>query len=237
VHPVATDAEVHVWRVSLDSQARHAERLADELSEDERSRADRFRFEGDRRRYHASRGTLRAILSRYVRFPPREIVFVYSVKGKPSLPSRAGECDLRFNLSHAGGIALVAVALGRDVGVDIECIRDGTLAEEIGERFFAPAEVAAMRELPPAERSRAFFHCWTRKEAYLKARGEGVSLPLRSFQMALAPGDPAALLATPDDPRECSRWSLQDLAPGCGYAAAVAVAGHGWQLRLWDWPG
>ncbi len=235
--PRVTEAEVHVWRVSLDLPSARVERLAQAMSEDERARAGRFFFERDRRRFVVGRGTLRAILGRYLGLPPGDLAFSYSPHGKPVLSPGADGPPLCFNLSHAAGLALVAVARGREVGVDLERVREDFATGEIARRFFSPAEVAALEALPPEGQCAAFFNCWTRKEAYIKARGEGLSLPLHRFQVSVAAGQPAALLATADDPDETSRWSLSELLPGPGYVAALAAAGRGWRLRCWQWPG
>jgi 4'-phosphopantetheinyl transferase len=234
--PVATSAEVHVWRVSLDLPTALVERFEQALSDDERMRASRFFFARDRHHFVVARGTLRAILGGYLGLSPGDVAFAYASHGKPAVRGGPDRYDLRFNVSHAGGLALVAIALGREVGVDIEQIREDFATEEIAARFFSPAEVAAIRALPVEERCAAFFNCWTRKEAYVKARGEGLLLPLHRFEVSVAPGDPAALLATADDPREPSRWALRELTPGPGYAAALAVDGRGWRPLCWQWP-
>jgi 4'-phosphopantetheinyl transferase len=133
-------------------------------------------------------------------------------------------------------VALYAVTRGREIGIDLECIRFDLEVEKIAERFFSRREAATLRTLPPEVQRQAFFLCWTRKEAYFKARGEGLSLPLDQFDVSLIPGEPAALLSTQRDPYEVSRWSLQELTPAPGYAAALAVEGHGWGLACWQWP-
>jgi 4'-phosphopantetheinyl transferase len=122
------------------------------------------------------------------------------------------------------------------VGIDLEYIRSDLAVEQIAERFFSRREIATLRALPIDLRTYAFFLCWTRKEAYIKARGEGLSLPLDQFDVSLIPGEPAALLNTQRDLYEVSRWSLQELTPAPGYAAALAVEGHGWHLACWQWP-
>jgi 4'-phosphopantetheinyl transferase len=143
---------------------------------------------------------------------------------------------LRFNLAHCQGLALYAIAWGREVGVDLEYIRENLADQRIAERFFSPAEVETLRSLPEGVQREAFFHCWTRKEAFVKARGEGLSFPLDQFDVSLAPGEPAALLRTLGDPEEAARWSLRELFPGPGFVAAVAAAGHSWRLSAWQWP-
>jgi len=205
------------------------------LTLDERARARRFRFPRDRDRFIVARGVLRAILGRYLGVDPGRLRFRYSPYGKPALAGPFEDEGIRFNLAHSQGIALYAVSRGREVGIDVEYVRADLADERIAERFFSPREVATLRAVPAEQRREAFFHCWTRKEAYVKARGEGLSLPLDQFDVSLAPGEPAALLSTPGDPPEVTRWSLQALNPGPGYVAALAVEGNGWRLRCWQW--
>jgi len=227
--------DVHVWRAALARTPREVEALKGLLSEDELSRAERFHFPHDRSNFVVARGTLREILSLYLGLPPELLQFGYSAFGKPELNGAPAETRLRFNLSHAGGLALYAVAAGREVGVDVEVVRESVPCEELAASFFSRREVAALLALPACDRTRAFFECWTRKEAYIKAHGEGLSLPLDSFDVSLAPGEPAALLGTRGG-REASGWTLRELTPGQGYAAAVAVEGDGRRLRCWRWP-
>ncbi len=151
--------------------------------------------------------------------------FAYTTYGKPLLADETGASGLRFNLTHSHGLALLAVTRGREIGVDVERIRDNLEGEKLAERFFSPREVAALRSLPPELRREAFFHCWTRKEAYIKAVGKGLSLPLDQFDVTLHPGEPAALLATRHDSEEAQRWSMRSLAPGEGYVGALARRG------------
>lgn len=234
--PQLHHGEVHVWRAALARPPAEVEALKGLLSEDELRRAGRFHFQHDRSSFIIARGTLREILSLYVGRPPKLLQFGYNAFGKPKLIGAPGETRARFNLSHAGGLALYAVGAGREVGVDIEVMHESVPCEELAARFFSRREVAALMALPAGNRMRAFFECWTRKEAYIKARGEGLSLPLDSFDVSLAPGEPAALLATQEDGRGAARWSLRELTAGLGYAAAVAVEGGGWSLRCWSWP-
>jgi 4'-phosphopantetheinyl transferase len=228
--------EVHVWRATLDQTPSHIQSFLHNLAADEQARAERFHFERDREHFIVARGVLRAILGGYLKRAPECLSFCYSSHGKPAL---AGESDgdaTRFNVSHSHGIALYAVTRGREVGIDLERIRSDLEFEELAGRFFSRQEVAMLRTLPIEAQREAFFRCWTRKEAYLKARGEGLSLPLDQFDVSLAPGEPAAILGTQPDPSEASRWSLQELAPAPGYVAALAVEGHGWRLACWQWP-
>jgi 4'-phosphopantetheinyl transferase len=230
-----SSAEVHVWRAALDPAASCVEQLQRLLSADELQRAARFHFSRDRRRFIVARGVLRDILSRYLSVPPAALEFCYSPYGKPALADGAIEKGLRFNISHAHEMALFAVTCGHEVGVDIEYLHRTIACEEIAERFFSPRECASLRAVPEELKYQAFFNCWTRKEAYIKAHGEGLSLPLDQFDVSLAPGEPAALLATRGDPHDAWRWSLQALTPGAGYVAALVVEGQARPLTCWQW--
>jgi 4'-phosphopantetheinyl transferase len=163
---------------------------------------------------------------------PEAVRFRYGPRGKPMLDAEDGL--LRFNLSHSGDLALVAVSLGRDIGVDVERVRPDRDLERIATRFFSAAEVAALLALPRAERAGAFYRCWTRKEAYIKALGDGLAIPLDSFDVAFAPGATAALLASRLDSAEARRWSMAALEPGPGYAGAMVVEGDGWTMRCYE---
>lgn len=228
--------EVHLWRASLDAPAGETELLDRVLSADERARADRFRFERDRRRYVIARGVLRSLLGGYLQTGPATVRFQYGRYGKPALGDEDGGDALGFNLSHSEDVALYAISRGRALGVDVERVRPNFGGMAIAERFFSPREVAALRSLPHHEQSAAFFRCWTRKEAYIKARGDGLSLRLDCFDVSLAPGEPAALLDMRDDPDDIARWRLWDVSPDPDYAAALVVEGWDWRLCCWRWP-
>lgn len=237
-HVEASGGEVHVWRVRLDAVPASEDCLTRSLSGDELARADRFVFERDRSSYRVVRGTLRAILGEYLGIPAHALEFTYNAYGKPALASARRGGDLRFNVSRTDGMALIAVACGREIGIDVERYREADGSDdtnEVARRFFAPPEVAAILALPAGQQPRAFFTCWTRKEAYVKARGEGLSVPLSRFVVSVAPTGPAALLSTTHGARELERWSLLDLEPGSDYAAALAAEGHGWRARFWEW--
>ena len=233
-HPVLMDGDVHVWRASLDQREASRRKLSELLSEDERLRAGRFHFTKDRDRFVVGRGCLRAIVSRYVAAPPDLLRLSYNRYGKPALET-PGNGMLRFNVSHSHDIALYAVTMARDVGVDVEFVNQKFASAEIAERFFSPREVAALHALPHALQVLAFFDCWTRKEAYLKARGEGLSRPLHTFSVSFEPGKPAALLNSDEDPQPARYWSLAELQPGEGYRAALAVQGEIRRLCCWQW--
>jgi 4'-phosphopantetheinyl transferase len=226
--------EVHVWRTSLDVVPSTLDALTLTLAPDELQRANRFRFYKGRLDFIVARGALRAILARYLRTDPRELRFAYGSHGKPELAGNFGEPMLRFNLSHAHRLALFAISSGREVGIDVEWVRPEFAGEQIAESFFSRREVLALRSLPPEKQTEAFFNCWTRKEAYIKARGEGLSIPLDKFQVSLTPGEPAELLRVEGDPKETARWIISELMPGTGYVAALAVSGAGWKAHGWD---
>ncbi|HJQ31620.1 MAG TPA: 4'-phosphopantetheinyl transferase superfamily protein [Pyrinomonadaceae bacterium] len=234
--PALPGEEVHVWRALLDAPEVRVRRLLELLAPDERERAARFHFERDRRRFTVARGLLRGILGGYLNSAPEALRFVYGAQGKPALVAEQNPGGLRFNVSHSEGVALFAFARGREVGVDVERVSSRVSCEEIAGRFFSPGEVARLRALPAELREAAFFDCWTRKEAYIKARGEGLSLPLDGFDVSLGPGEPTALLANRLDPAEVARWSLRALAPWPGVAAAVVAEGRGWRLKCWRLP-
>lgn len=239
-HLTLESDEVHVWLAKLDQPEEILRGALSSLSPDERQRAERFRFRKDRDHFIIARGTLRAILARYLQLEPRALRFDYSRYGKPALAQGthvSPRVPLHFNLSHSHELALFAFALNREVGLDLEFIRDDFAGEEIAGRFFSRREVEMLCALPSHLRGVGFFNCWTRKEAYIKAIGEGLSMPLDQFDVSLAPGEPAALLRTLRDESEASRWSLKELKPGAGYAAAIAVEGHDWRLKRWLWTG
>jgi len=222
-----------VWCALVDLHAEQLAALALTLSADERSRAERFLLPRDRDRFIATRGLLRAILAAYLGAAPERLRFRYSSKGKPAL--EAPEAGLEFNLAHSHGLALYAVAWGRPVGVDVERIRTDIGVEEIAARFFSPREAAELRGLPPSERPEAFFRCWTRKEALLKAWGEGLPFGLDRFSVSLAPQE-AAIRETPFDPQEAARWRLHPLEPAPEFVGALAVRGSAGAVRCLRWP-
>ena len=229
--------EIHVWRVSLAQTESCLQNLQQTLSTDERTKADRFRFPKDRSQFIVSRGALRAILSRYLNISSHILRFDYNPYGKPSLTVAQGGNTLRFNLSHSRGMALIAITKNRDIGVDLEGINQNFSCLEIAEKFFSPLENSVLRSLPEHFQATAFFTCWTRKEAYIKAVGKGLSIPLNQFDVSLAPGEPAALLNVEGNPEEASKWSLIQLFPSSDMVAAVAVAGDCWKLDCWEWTG
>ena len=224
---------IHVWEFALDDLSRQTAQLRTVLDSDELARAGRFHFQEHRDHFIATHGLLRMVLAQYVNLSPVKIRYDYNAHGKPTLGSQIKSADLRFNLSHSRNVALLALARAREVGIDIEYCRTDFDYETLANRFFSANEVEELFALPSHLRHKAFFLCWTRKEAYIKARGEGLSRPLREFDVTLSPEVPAKLLQTRWDVNDAKRWSLVNLDVRPQYAAAVAVEGQDYQLSRW----
>ncbi|HKY45037.1 MAG TPA: 4'-phosphopantetheinyl transferase superfamily protein [Pyrinomonadaceae bacterium] len=224
--------EIHVWRVDLAQPEDVVQQFRSTLEDDEIHRADRFHFEKDRRAFTVSRGFLRHVLGLYLATRPEALRFTYGPYGKPALNGEHKNCSLRFNMSHSRAVGLVAVTEAKELGVDVEYIRSDFASEDIARRFFSPHEVAAFNALGNDLRVAAFFRCWTRKEAYIKAIGRGLSQPLEGFDVTLAPEAPPALLRADED--DASRWSLSDIDVGSDYAAALVVEGRISEIRCWQ---
>jgi 4'-phosphopantetheinyl transferase len=222
--------EVHIWRASLDVDSTVRERLSAVLSTAEQERAARFAFARDRNRYTVARAILRQLLGGYLGEPPQNVVLGTLPHGKPILAATARIPGLRFNLSHSHEFALCAFCLGHELGIDIEKIKPQVAFEGIENRYFSPKERAELETLPQDLRPEGFFLCWTRKEAYVKARGEGLKIPLESFSVSLTPGKPA-VLQSPDE----ERWSLYSIDPTAGFVGALAAEGRGHRLHFWEW--
>ncbi len=227
--------EVHVWRTFLKLAAPAIQNLRQTLSREEDVRASKFYFEKDRRAFIIARGVLRTILGRYLDTEPDQISFCYNPYGKPALDVFSKEMQLNFSLSHSHELAMYAFTYSRQIGIDVEYMRSDVDYEQLAIHSFSQCENDVFLSLPDAVRQQAFFSCWTRKEAYIKARGKGLSIPLNCFDVSLRPGEPAALLNSREDPQGMTRWSLRDLYPGPGYAGALAVEGCGWHLSCWQW--
>jgi 4'-phosphopantetheinyl transferase len=222
---------VHVWAVPCTDPPVAIDRLAEVLSDEERRRAQRFRFEADRVRAVVGRGMLRTILAEFLETPPAALAIAAGAHGKPVLAGRAGP---DFNVSHSGDWVMIGLARDAAIGVDVEQERTLSDLDALAERFFAPGEVEVIRSLPQEQRTRAFFRCWTRKEAYLKAIGAGISGALDSFEVEFRPDLPAALRTLGGSREAAARWRLWSASPARGYAAAVATIAQV-PIRSWRW--
>lgn len=223
---------IHIWHACLDQPTSRFQGL---LSTDERARAGRYYFEKDWRRYIVRRGILRKILAGYLGTEPGRLRFCYGANGKPMLSNTYSQEKIHFNLSHSEGLALYAFTRDREIGVDIEFVREVPEMEQIVANFFPAGERADFETVPESMKKEAFFNGWTRKEAFIKATGGGLSLPLDSFEVSLAPGEPARLLAIEGDPAAAARWSVLDLATDAGFAAALAVKGQIGDIQYRQW--
>jgi 4'-phosphopantetheinyl transferase len=227
---------VHVWRAALGLGAAYLRRLEQNLSADERERASRFRFARDRDRFIGARGLLREILALYLNDSPGRLSFRYGAHGKPFL---AGEhSTLRFNVSHSFDAMLLAIAHMREVGVDVEGVCNiGLVMDETGDAVLSEPEKQALARFDGEDKRTNLLRFWTLKEAFIKADGRGVSLPLERIDVSAPEGRVAVLNEATGEWQACPRWKLRTLAPVPGYVAALAAEGQDWRLALWYWPG
>ena len=229
--------EIHVWSVRLDPLPEVVERLGHVLAADEWERANRFRFDKHRRQYVVGRGALRTLIAAYTGTRPERVRFRYGDRGKPYVAEPAG--DLELNLSNSDEMALVGFVRGAEIGMDIEFLKPMPDCEQIAERFFSASERDVLRALPAEKKEEAFFNCWTRKEAYLKAVGTGLAAPLDSFDVTLAPGEPPRMLTLEGDAGRAARWSFQHFRPAEQYIGALAIegappGGGEWRVSTWE---
>jgi 4'-phosphopantetheinyl transferase len=218
--------ELHIWRAWLDVEPQEHSRFLSYLNKDEVLRAERFVFPRDRDQFIVARGKLRELLGKYLRRPPDAVQFKTARYGKLSLLDDRDQ--LRFNLSHSHGLALYGFCMGRELGIDTEKIQPDFAGEGIAERYFSVAEQCELAEVPKELRDTAFFLCWTRKEAYIKAHGDGLQIPLDSFDVSLKPGEPGTLRSADRD-----RWSIRSFVPAPDFVAAIIVEGEVHSTRFW----
>jgi 4'-phosphopantetheinyl transferase len=226
--PALGQHELHVWRASLDTPPAILGRLESTLNAGEKERAEKFLVPQARERFVAGRGILRELVATYLEIEPQKVEFMYGPQGKPSL-STVHNSKVCFSVSHSREMALFAFAMDGEVGVDIEQVKPDFKGMEIAAHFFSSEEIAALAELAPELGAEAFFGCWTRKEAYVKARGQGLSIPLRGFTVSFA--DSKQLLRDETG----AAWSCCALKPARGFAGAVVVAGENWSLKCGEW--
>ena len=232
--PELARGEIHVWSASLVTDEVTLRSLEATLVDEERERARRFIFERDRDRYVAARGILRDLLGQYLRCAPQSVEFVYGPHGKPALAGAALRPAICFNLSHSHGLAVVAIGREQEVGIDVELIRAEFASEAIAKRYFSAKEIDELSRLPAELRTEGFFLCWTRKEAYIKAKGDGLRIPLDSFDVSLTPGKQATLSSV-----DKSHWSIESFVPclvsDSRYVAAIVAQGKDWTPRYFEW--
>ncbi|MDT8368394.1 MAG: 4'-phosphopantetheinyl transferase superfamily protein [Longimicrobiales bacterium] len=233
--PSFAPGDIHLFRVGLDVPDHRLQRLHRFLATGERARAERFHDSRDARRYVVGRATLRSVLARYLVCAPVEVVIATEASGRPIVPSACRHGPLFFNVTHAGDLALVAVTGIAPIGVDVEEIHEIAEMERLADRFFSPEESRALRELPGDLRTAAFFRCWTRKEAVLKATGEGLAGDLGRFEVTLDPA-PARVVRWDGRSGRSAGWNLRHLAPAPGFVGALALRGPIRSLRMWSWP-
>lgn len=219
--------EIHVWRCRLAVDESSRAFLYSYLSEDELGRAARFRLDRDRDRFITARGTLRALLARYLRKRPQDVQFSFGREGKPALAPEFEGRALGFNLSHSHDVAVFAFGWNRNIGVDVEKVRPDVEHEDIASQYFSAREVRAMAGLPKQQSADGFFRCWTRKEAYIKVRGGGLQIPLDGFDVSLEPDSPARFLGGVHP-----SWSISSFMAGDAYPAALVYDGPPADLRF-----
>lgn len=229
--PPLTENGVHLWHVQRDSPVWQGIDLGRYLSSDELERAARFRFQQDARRFSTTRGLLRVVLAAYLDVAPEALSFVYGERGKPALAEKYAS-GIQFNVSHSHERAMFGISK-RAIGVDLEWARPDAKVDGIARRFLSETERAAFIDLPPSEKHRAFFDCWTRKEAFIKARGDGLFAQLKEFDVSFRPGERAQLLATRPDPSEATQWELSAVDIDPEYAGAVVVQASQAQTAYW----
>jgi 4'-phosphopantetheinyl transferase len=221
--------EIHVWHAALDRGGQVPGELESTLSLEEKARADRSHFANDRNRFVVARGLLRELLGGYLHQNPADLEFSYGPHGKPSLSGGNASSGLCFNLSHSSDLAVYAIARERNLGIDVEHVRPESAGEDIAKHYFSAREVSDLRTLPTEAKVEGFFQCWTRKEAYLKATGMGLQIPLDSFSVSLLPGQPARFLGGVEP-----RWNLAAYHPAEGYLAAVVYDGAPCSLKYFS---
>ncbi len=228
-------SEVHIWLAHLALPAERMQRLASLLSAEESAKAARFHFAHDREHFIVSHAILRLLLARYCTLAPENVHFTVNAYGKPALQTSSDQPLLSFNLSHSHGLALYAFTGICELGIDIEYMRTNLEYTEVATHFFSQREIADLRSLPKEHTASGFFTAWTRKEAYIKARGLGLSLPLDQFDVSLHPEAPAALLEIREPGLDAATWSMHEIPVPAGYKAALALPARNITLRYSDW--
>ena len=234
---VLDDKMVHIWSLELDQPEDVRVAFWQTLTEEEQNRANRFYFDHDRHHFIVARGVLRQLLANYLGILPTDVIFAYGHNGKPLLDERLRENgrNLEFNLSHAKGVGLIGFSWNRVLGVDVEQIRPLNDGPDIAKRFFSEWENNIFFSLPEDQYPQAFFNCWTRKEAFIKAIGDGLTYPLDKFDVTLAPGEPAKLLRVEGSQEKASHWRLISFVPKENYVGALIGEGKSWTVKAFFW--
>jgi 4'-phosphopantetheinyl transferase len=228
--------EVHIWLANLDLEIFALPKYLRDLSLGERSRAQRLRFDHDRRRFVLAKGLLRQLLGGYLKLEPHDVQFTNGPSGKPELSRRLLEQhQVQFNQAHSGNIGIFAFCKNRRVGIDVEEVRVFPDIEQIAEMLFSPHELELFRALPDSEKKSTFFRAWTHKEAFVKALGKGLTLPLSHFEVSSVGAHLARIVQNHDHPPRHLEWYVREIPVSPHFAAAVCVEGEGWRLRCWKW--
>jgi 4'-phosphopantetheinyl transferase len=234
-NPRLNDLGIHIWSIALDKQPEQIAFCELTLSPDERDRASRFAFPRDRARFIIGRGVLRAILGSYLSVQPAQVHFVYSSRGKPALAALPEQKTLHFNLAHSGGLALVSVTRVCELGIDVEKARDVHDTDEIATHYFSKHEAEQLKKLSKDRHLQAFYNLWTRKEACLKATGDGITELLHQVEVSFLPNDPPRVISI-TGARQAEQWTLEDLRPAANFVGAVAAPVPGLRVSCWRWP-
>jgi 4'-phosphopantetheinyl transferase len=229
---ILSDEEAHIWRADLKANECFQSSFLKLLSPDEKNRAQKFRFAKDNRNFIIARGILRSLIGKYLEINPAEISFQYSEFGKPGI---ADNNTLQFNISHSQNMALFAFTTKFNVGVDVEFVNPDIEVKDIAANFFSTNEIMNLLALPEKQQALGFFNCWTRKEAFIKAVGEGLSFPLDKFEVSLEPNKPAKLLATDWQPDAVSKWCIYSMSPGENFVGSLAIEGLVEKVKFWNW--
>lgn len=229
---ILREKEAHIWRADLELNDCFQSSFLKLLSNDEKNRAHKFRFSKDRQNFITARGILRSLIGKYLKINPAEITFRYNEFGKPGISNNN---HLHFNISHSQNLALFAFTNNFNVGVDVEYVNPNIEAKDIAKNFFSANEIIKLLALPEKQQALGFFNCWTRKESFIKAVGEGLSFPLNKFEVSLEPDKPAQLLATDWDPKAISNWSIYSMSPGANFVGSLAIEGLVEKVKFWNW--
>lgn len=235
VSPLVSRQEVHVWRAEVDSSPPQIQKYVQTLSTDELARTARLQFQKHRYHFIVARGILRMLLGRYLGIAAKRVRFQYNPYGKPALTAGSNQTGLTFNLAHSHEMLLLAVSRCRSLGIDVEYLRDDLPFVQLAKQFFSPQEIAELNAIPAQQQKQAFYTVWTLKEAYIKMRGQGLSMPLDQFSISVTPGKPISLTFHSSNTLKTIKCCFRIIEPGPGYTAALAAEGTSLDLRCCQW--